>query len=130
MGEVTFERYGRWVTFWSAALGVSALVVLSPVLLPARAGVIYGLAIGFAASIVTFRVACADAEHLGDLSSPAAARGAVARVFLRFGVMLAALAGAGAAGGWQPAAILAAAGGLFLTRIVVMVEAVFGLVGG
>ncbi len=129
MAELSFERYCRWITFWSAAIAAAALVALAPVLLPGRTGMLYAPAIGFAASIVNFRISYADLVELGNMASPKAARNTAARLFLRLGVMAAALAGAAWLGGFELAAILVAAAGLFLTKAVLVVEAVFSLAG-
>ena len=129
MAGVSFKRYVRWVTFWSAVISVTLLVALSPFLLPAREGLLYALAIGLGTSIVSFRVSCADAESLSDLSAPRAARAAGGRAFARLALLVAALVGAAAASGWSPVAVLVAAAGLFLTKAVVIVEAMFGLAG-
>ncbi len=130
MAELSFERYCRWITFWSAAIAAAALVALTPVLLPGRTGLFYALAIGFAASIVNFRISYADLAELGDLASPKAARNTSARSVLRLGIAAAALTVAAWLGGFEAPAILAAAGGLFLTKAVLVVEAVFSLAGG
>ena len=104
-------------------------MVLSGLLLPAHGGVFYALAIGFAASIVKFRIACVDAEALSDMTARGAVRRGVAGVFGRYALMAAALVVAGVAGGFTAPVILAAAGGLFLTNAVVVLEVIFGLSG-
>jgi len=129
MPEVSLKRYCRWVTFWSAVIAAGALVMLSGLLLPAHGGVFYALAIGFAASIVKFRIAYVDIEALGDMTTKGAVRRGVASVFGRYALMAAAIVGAGFAGGFTAPVILAAAGGLYLTNAVVILEVVFGLSG-
>jgi len=127
--EVTFKGYCRWVTLWSAALAAGALVMLSALLLPKHSGIFYALAIGFAASIVKFRIACIDTEALGDMAEAGAVKKGMAGAFGRYALMAAALVGAGVAGGFTVPVICVAAGGLCLTNAVMIAEVVFGLSG-
>jgi hypothetical protein len=119
--------YCRWVVFWSALAASAILIGASYLLMPAHAGPVYALAVGFVVSIVNFRIACADLPDLGDLSKPGAARGVIARSFLRHALKAGAVAVALALDGLTLPVAAAAVGGLFLARAVAAVETVFGL---
>ena len=129
--EAAFDKYCRWVTFWSAALALAALVALYPVLLRGDlSGVYYAVAIGFAASILKFRVSVIDIRELSDMSAPGAVRKSLGGVFLRYALIFGALVAAGLASGFSPPAIIAAGAALFLTNAVVIAEVLWGLSGG